>query len=506
MAGADAEIRVKLDLGLAVPHREAHNLVWIVVDTAETATVKQFTKLIRAKYGVPKKSELYLDDAWLPPDEPLRILRDKDTVRVVTPAQQPSKPDTEPDDDAAPAPGEPVKKTKKKRKRKPSESSESPEANANDVPTPDEPVKKTKKKRKRESSESNESPEDNASNVFGAADHDRSATSTATTPKQGATPHFPAVKVSSTPFHNEPACSTPLSQSLKGTQGWPVAPADPSLSISLSPPKKKRRPRRKKKKPAEDGAQAAESLSLPAAPRLPSPVASPSLPQTAAVRALVKLAEGELPTGRHVRFGSRSSDDDDDEEEKQVASQQNVQPAVVQPTPCVAQVSQSVSTNQENQLPLMNGRASSWDSPATRSYRSVPPPAEAPTLNAKIPEVAEEHAAASSADSVDAPARQVNYSKYPPLKVPPKPGDVIAFKILELDANYCPNVSDYKEGNVLQHNAVSDFLSIELKRAEAKKTYGGKFELEVPDEGMPPVEKVVSILWTELIDPVVLSS
>ncbi|KAL3238741.1 hypothetical protein MRX96_021775 [Rhipicephalus microplus] len=466
MAGADAEIRVKLDLGLAVPHREAHNLVWIVVDTAETATVKQFTKLIRAKYGVPKKSELYLDDAWLPPDEPLRILRDKDTVRVVTPAQQPSKPDTEPDDDAAPAPGEPVKKTKKKEKKETL----------------------------------------GEHNVSGAADHDRSATSTATTPKQGATPHFPAVKVSSTPFHNEPACSTPLSQSLKGTQGWPVAPADPSLSISLSPPKKKRRPRRKKKKPAEDGAQAAESLSLPAAPRLPSPVASPSLPQTAAVRALVKLAEGELPTGRHVRFGSRSSDDDDDEEEKQVASQQNVQPAVVQPTPCVAQVSQSVSTNQENQLPLMNGRASSWDSPATRSYRSVPPPAEAPTLNAKIPEVAEEHGAASSADSVDAPARQVNYSKYPPLKVPPKPGDVIAFKILELDANYCPNVSDYKEGNVLQHNAVSDFLSIELKRAEAKKTYGGKFELEVPDEGMPPVEKVVSILWTELIDPVVLSS
>ncbi|KAL1423369.1 hypothetical protein MTO96_021130 [Rhipicephalus appendiculatus] len=475
MADAGGEIRVKLDLRFAVPHREAHNLVWIVVDTAETATVKQFAKLIRAKYGVPKKSELYLDDAWLPPDEPLRILRDKDTVRIVTPAQQPSKPDSSPDDDAALVPDEPVKTTKKKRKRESSESSESPEAKANDV--------------------------------SGAADHDRSA-STVSTPKQGATLHFPAVQVSSTPapFYNKPACSTPQSQSLTSTPGWPVPPADPSLSISLSPPKKKRRPRRKKKKPGEDGAQVAESLSLPTVPPacLPSQLASPSLPLPVAVRVPLKLAQVDLSTGRHVRFDGDTSDNEEEEEE--VSAQQNAPPAVVEPTPRVMQVGASASTKQESQLPLTNGQASSWDSPATRCYSSVPPPAEAAAPKATIPEVAEEHRVPSSADSVDAPARQVNYSDYPPLKVPPKPGDLIAFKILELDADYCPNVSDYKEGKVLQHNPVSDFVRIELKRAEAKKTYGGKFELEVPEEGLPPMEKVVSVLWTELIDPVVLAS
>ncbi|KAH7943971.1 hypothetical protein HPB52_013902 [Rhipicephalus sanguineus] len=432
MADAGAEIRVKLDLRFAVPHREAHNLVWTVVDTAETATVKQFAKLIRAKYGVPKKSELYLDDAWLPPDEPLRILRDKDTVRVVTPAQQPSKPDSKPDDDPA--------------------------------PVPNQFVKTTKKKRKRESSESSPPPAEEANNVSYAAGHDHSA-STVSTPKQGATPYLPAVQVPSTPisFRSESVCSTPQNTSSTSTPAWPVPAPDLSMSLSTSPPKKKRRPRRKKKKPGEEGTQVAESPSLPVAPPvcLTSQVASPSLPLPVAVRVPAKLAQADLPTGRHVHFDGDSSDD---EEEEEVAVEQKAQPAVFEQLPHVTQVVASASMKHESQLPLTNGQALSWDRPATSCYSAVPPPAETATPKAKIPE------------------------------------------ILELDADYCPNVSEYKEGKVLQHNPVSDFVRIELKRAEAKKTYGGKFELEVPEEGLPPMEKVVSVLWTELIDPVVLSS
>ncbi|KAH6943110.1 hypothetical protein HPB50_016014 [Hyalomma asiaticum] len=386
MADAGSTIRVKLDLRFAVPHREAHNLVWIVVDRAETATIKQFAKLIRAKYGVPKKSELYLEDAWLPPDEPLQILRDKDTVRVVTPAEQPSKPDSQPDDDAPP------------------------------TPVTDELLeeKKKKKKRRRESSESSDAPAFEA-NVSGTAERDFS-TSTVSTPRQETTPCFSAAHVASTPasFHAEASCSTPQNQSLATTPGWPVPTPDPILSTSPIPAKKKRRPRRKKKKPDEESAQVPESLSLSAV-SLPSQTASPSLPLPVAVRVPAKLAQADLPAGKHVRFDGETSDEE--EEEQEVPAQQDSQPMVVEETPCVLQ---------DN--------------------------------------------------------------------------------ILELDANYCPHVSEYKEGKVLQHNTLSDFVRIELKRAEAKKTYGGKFELEAPKEGMPPMEKVVSLLWTELLEPVVLSS
>ncbi|KAH7949973.1 hypothetical protein HPB49_017825 [Dermacentor silvarum] len=80
MAESGSVIRVKLDLRSALPRRGPHDLVWSIVDKAVTTTIRQFEKFIRTKYGVPRKSELYLDDALLPPDEPIQILSDKDTV------------------------------------------------------------------------------------------------------------------------------------------------------------------------------------------------------------------------------------------------------------------------------------------------------------------------------------------------------------------------------------------------------------------------------------------
>ncbi|KAM7297011.1 hypothetical protein ISCGN_022165 [Ixodes scapularis] len=91
-----------------------------------------------------------------------------------------------------------------------------------------------------------------------------------------------------------------------------------------------------------------------------------------------------------------------------------------------------------------------------------------------------------------------SYADFPKLKTPPRVGDAIAFKVLELDANYCPNVSGYKEGKVLHHNTRTDMLRIELRVPEVKATYNGKFELEVPEEDeAPPVEETCSLdmLW-----------
>lgn len=86
------QIRCQSEVGLA----ECDSVSRIV---AMTRTIRQFAKLIRTKYGVPKKSELYLDDTLVLLDEPMQILRDKDTVRIVTAAQQPSNSDSHPDND-----------------------------------------------------------------------------------------------------------------------------------------------------------------------------------------------------------------------------------------------------------------------------------------------------------------------------------------------------------------------------------------------------------------------
>ncbi|KAL1423370.1 hypothetical protein MTO96_021131 [Rhipicephalus appendiculatus] len=89
--GASGIVRVKLDLRSVVSHRGPHNLVWIIIDRSKTATIGQFARLVRFKYyGIPENAELYLDDALLPHGEPIAMLKDNDTVRVVEATKQPS--------------------------------------------------------------------------------------------------------------------------------------------------------------------------------------------------------------------------------------------------------------------------------------------------------------------------------------------------------------------------------------------------------------------------------
>ncbi|KAJ3105484.1 hypothetical protein HDU96_008567 [Phlyctochytrium bullatum] len=56
-----------------------------------------------------------------------------------------------------------------------------------------------------------------------------------------------------------------------------------------------------------------------------------------------------------------------------------------------------------------------------------------------------------------------DYSQYPALKGLPRIGSVLAFKTLELSALYTPELSQYKEGTVLQVDAASSMVTIELR-------------------------------------------
>ncbi|GFS54110.1 coilin_N domain-containing protein [Nephila pilipes] len=96
-----------------------------------------------------------------------------------------------------------------------------------------------------------------------------------------------------------------------------------------------------------------------------------------------------------------------------------------------------------------------------------------------------------------------NYSECTPLNSFPVIGTQIAFKILELDANYSPVISHYREGIVTAVNPRTDELEIELILPEVKQGKTGKFENLYQDE-LPSCEvvKKMTLLWSSLIEPV----
>jgi len=78
----------------------------------------------------------------------------------------------------------------------------------------------------------------------------------------------------------------------------------------------------------------------------------------------------------------------------------------------------------------------------------------------------------------------------------PRVGDVIAFKIVEMGENYAPEVSDFKEGKVLECDGTKTVTFELLKMTKKKKT--GKFEIE---EDADEEEKVQTFNWAEIIEP-----
>ncbi|XP_035220565.1 coilin-like [Stegodyphus dumicola] len=94
------------------------------------------------------------------------------------------------------------------------------------------------------------------------------------------------------------------------------------------------------------------------------------------------------------------------------------------------------------------------------------------------------------------------YPVYPILESMPAVGTHIAYKILELNSNYSPEVSDYKEGIIRSIDADTDEIEIELLKEEVKPGRRGKFEILHEDEVPPPeIIKQVILSWPTLIEP-----
>ncbi|KAG0429617.1 hypothetical protein HPB47_023443 [Ixodes persulcatus] len=505
MADPAAVIRVKLDMRKSNP--DASVMAWMIVDPSEVSSVKQLTKLIKRRFLLVGEHRLYLDGAWLPPVECIRILRDNDVISVVW-GQRDSE-------NISSAPNGGVKRHL-----------EEPDL----LP----PKKKKKKKPRYQSLSAEEIPTALDIIEYQAAGTTITAEAVVEATQQPATPVKPRLQTSDLQTtQNDSSCSDSEAVVKFPNKSLPesrlqgdldtAAGSVTELSSFVTPdgPKKKR-PRKRKKKP-----KVAASV-------------EPIVNLTPAV--FVPLKVSVEPKGKHKRFEHESHWDEmeaDGVERKEADARgqgeaddgmqggaenggQNDanEDEALAPDDCSTPVLQKMLRNKSEQTPPSlekSLKVCELQSPGLEhavkagrggaDFRAVPPP---PRMTPRaVPEQGTPLSSATAEPEAksEPQATARSYADFPKLKTPPRVGDAIAFKVLELDANYCPNVSGYKEGKVLHHNTRTDMLRIELRVPEVKATYNGKFELEVPEEDeAPPVEEILELLWSELLDPVLLSS
>ncbi|OWK57685.1 Coilin [Lonchura striata] len=103
-----------------------------------------------------------------------------------------------------------------------------------------------------------------------------------------------------------------------------------------------------------------------------------------------------------------------------------------------------------------------------------------------------------------------DYSVLPLLAAPPRVGERIAFKHLELTENYSPEVSEYKEAKIISWNAEKKQIELEILSTSAGQfaKEPGKFDLvyqsadgEELVEYAVPQETKITESWDALIEP-----
>lgn len=410
MAVSDNVLRLKLDLRCAFPRPNAHDLLWIAVDQSTTTTIKELSRFIRAKYGL-KKCELYFEDAWLSPQEPIQILVDKDIVRVVS---------------------------RRKGPRDPAFCGDGSLRAVQD----ESPVTKKQKKRASEGS----------ADITAFVLDEEADPSLETTEWPQVTHTFHNVHTDISQSHSSPDISVELTD---------------DIVVEDSTKKCKQHP--KKKKPEAD------------------------------VEVTEEVREAQAQE-KHIVISSGSEEVEEWE--------------WVELEPCwkAGLVTTSArSTQEEAEAVAQHGRANSGgrpvpaDSTVQLPFENPPDEDAVEQSNAQkdFKESFEEAAPATKTE--DDPPKGKDYSRYPRLKSPPEVGAIIAFKVLDLDYYYRATVSDYKEGKVVRYSSVNGMIRIELKDAEARNTYRGSRGLGETEGDLPPMHEEVELLWTELIEPVMLS-
>ncbi|XP_067671135.1 uncharacterized protein [Haliotis asinina] len=103
-------------------------------------------------------------------------------------------------------------------------------------------------------------------------------------------------------------------------------------------------------------------------------------------------------------------------------------------------------------------------------------------------------------------SKAADYSQYPDLEAPPHRNDNIAFKMVELAENLCPEISSFKEAEVISYDPITTKVQLQFS-SEYQHTCMGETEtlnLDAPKSPKSHVGCIVTLDWDSLLEPKLL--
>ncbi|XP_041672914.1 coilin [Cheilinus undulatus] len=489
-------IRVRLIFDFPPPAVVDCRMCWLLVDLNRCRVVSDLESLIREKFEFSRRSilSLFIDDCYLPHTESVYVVRDNDSVRVkvdrlvvvnghgtspIKESETCRKRQRPAEEDGA---GEHPKKKKKKKR-----SEGSQERDAKQVDEDIKTKEKQKEKKKRKEAEEN------------------SPKAAAPTKKTPTSVEQPAKNTKKPPAKPQKASSSDSSSSSEEDEApKKPAPQKPSPKATTSSPAASKVPQNTKKKPAPPSSSSETSSdeddSVTPKNKLPTSTASKNL--NAKSQQSTNSAQ-KLPTCAALPPSDRTaqSSSSESEEEIQLVIKRPIQPA------------QQLGRGTANQPPwrgrgrgktrgggpVGRGRGEGRGHNNSFEYSGANEPSyQTDSLTNKSVVIQ------NGAESVPKP----DYSSMPLLAAPPQAGQKIAFKLLELTENYTPEVSEYKEGKIVNFDPMTKQVELELLHTCQTPVEPGKFDLvyQNPD-GSERVEYAVSRdsrvteRWDSLLEP-----
>ncbi|XP_025902694.1 coilin [Nothoprocta perdicaria] len=530
-AGSGGALRLRLLFDYPPPGSPGCALCWLLLEPAQVRLVTDLLSLIRQRFGFSRRARLslFLEGALLPPAESARLVRDNDSLRV-------KLDDVESDEERG----------RRRRKR-----SEEREAAASDGETP----RKRKRRKRKEESGAQEGPA--AGEEGSGAGRIRRAKRAASKRTEGT--RAPAKAASA---REQDGKSGAKGSARSGAPG--AAPSEPSSTSSSSDSSEgNARQNKSSHKPA-----AATTLPKNASPAAANSSVKTGVSSKVTVKS--KAAQSKTAVSKKTNQAqSSSSDSDSSAEEGKAATAQNsatqkkllpnntapVKTSTPKAPNTKTSSSESDSSDSETLVTkkpkanagLSNSLVRNGDK---QSPAGVPGALPSPVLGrgrgtgdgnfwkgsrgrgfqgaARGRGRGENQGFFYNYDSEGQKQRQINepvtntsivvqnpvevpkrnYSVLPLLAAPPQVGERIAFKRLELNDNYSPEVSDYKEGKIISWNADKKQIELEILSSPAVAKEPGKFDLvyqsadgaELIEYAVPQDTKITEN-WDALIEP-----
>ncbi|KAM6966400.1 coilin [Tautogolabrus adspersus] len=514
-------IRVRLHFDYPPPAAADCRMCWLLVDLNRCRVVSDLEGLIREKFEFSRRSilNLFIEDCYLPHTESVYVVRDNDSVRVklghlapvnghssspVTDGETCRKRQRPAEEDGA---GETLKKKKKKKRSEGSQERVDKQADGGESNTKSQEKHKEKKKRK----EAEES---------GPAATPKPAAPTKKTPTSVEQPVKNTKKLPAKP---QKASSSDSSSSSEDEAPKKTVSQKPAPKTSSSTPAASKVPLNTKKKPpppssssssSETSSDDAESAKNPPKKKLlnsaipkkgvnAKPQHAPPPPQTSTNPAQKPSSSAALPP----RDKPAQSSSSDSEEEIQFVIRRPVQPAqqlgrglgIQSPGRGRGRCKMRGGGPAERGRGEGRGSIRGHNNSFEFNYNGATEPSYQTDSLTNTSFVIQ-----NRTESVP----KKDYSSMPLLAAPPQVGQKIAFKLLELTENYTPEVSEYKEGQIVSFDLTTKQVELDLLCSSQAPVEPGKFDLVYQNaDGSERVEYAVSRgsrvteRWDSLLEP-----